>query len=123
MGQKETLISVVLEKQAEKDKAINIYNKARELLQFYMQDNNLDMIDDGKHQFIIETRHKVDYELLRDKYPEIYVKGMTYRFDEIKAKELFPKDVIKQALGNCAERTTTYVKIQRKLNRRKADKT
>jgi len=123
MGQKETLISVVLEKQAEKDKAIDVYNKARELLQFYMQDNNLDMIDDGKHQFILETKHKVNYALLRDTYPEIYVKGMTYRFDEDKAKQLFPKDVIKKALSNCAERTTTYVKIQRKPNRRKADKT
>jgi hypothetical protein len=123
MGQKETLIAVVLEKQAEKDKAIEVYNKARELLQFYMQDNDLDMIDDGTHQFILETRHKVDYDLLKEKYPEIYMKGMTYRFDEIKAKEYFPKDVLKQALGNCAERMTTFVKIQRNLSKRKRNKT
>jgi len=123
MGQKETLIAVVLEKQAEKDKAIEVYNKARELLQFYMQDNDLDMIDDGKHQFILETRHKVDYDLLKEKYPEIYMKGMTYRFDEIKAKEYFPKDILKQALENCAERITTFVKIQRNPSKRKGNKT
>lgn len=123
MGQKEVLMNVVLEKQKEKNNIIEQYNKARELLQFYMEENDLDMIDDGEHQFIIETRHKVDYDLLREKYPEIYMKGMVYRFDDLKVKEYFPKDVVRKALDNCSERITTYVKIQRNPSKRKRTKT
>lgn len=123
MGQKEVLMEVVLEKQKEKNDIIEQYNKARDLLQYYMEENDLDMIDDGQYQFILETRHKVDYDLLKDKYPEIYMKGMTYRFDDLKVREYFPRDVVRKALDNCSERITKYVKIQRNPSKRKRTKT
>lgn len=119
MTQQEAMIKKVLDLREKRDQAIEDYNYARSVVQEFMKQKDLDMIDDGKYQFILEKRHKVDYNLLRDKYPEIYAKGMTYRFDDLKAREHFPRDIIIRALDECAEGVTEFVKIQRKPNKRK----
>ena len=109
----------ILDLRETRDEAIKDYNFAREVLKEYMKRRDLTSIDDGEHQFIIEKRHKINYDLLREKYPEIYAKGMTYRFDDLKAKEYFPKDIITRALDECAEGETEFVKVQRKPKKRK----
>lgn len=119
MTQKEAMIKKVLDLRKRRDEAIDDYNYARSVIQEFMKQKDFDMIDDGNYQFILEKRHKVDYDLLREKYPEIYAKGMTYRFDDLKAREYFPKDIIMRALDECAEGVTEFVKIQRKPNKRK----
>ena len=119
MTQQDAMIKRVLELREVKDKAIEDYNYARSVIQEFMKQKDLDLIDNGKHQVILEKRHKINYDLMREKYPEIYAKGMTYKFDELKAKEYFPKDIITRALDECSEGETEFVKIQRKHKKRK----
>jgi len=123
MNDKDELIKKVLQLRKERDLAIDNYNLARNELKSKMKQEKLHIIDNGEYQFIIEKRHKINYDLLRQKYPEIFAKGMVYRFDDLKAREYFPRDIIMSALDECAEGGTEFVKIQRHPKRRKRNKT
>lgn len=122
MIHQDSLLKTVLDLREKRDEAIANYNLARNVLKSYMNEKKLHIIDNGDYQFIVEKRHKVDYNLLKDKYPEIYAKGMTYKFDDLKAREYFPRDIIMSALDECAESETEFVKIQRKHKKRKGTK-
>lgn len=109
----------VLRYKRQKEEYMEQEQQARKELLEMMQDADMDYLDIGGSEALVEQRHYVDEEKLKENYPEIYMKGATYKFSEPKARESFPRNVVDKAVRQNAERSEAYVKIRRKSKRKK----
>ena len=105
------------------DEVLGLFNQIEELKQEYnykrgellhiLKQNNLDEVDFRGGKVVKVERHiKVDEQKLRAEYPEVFLAGMTYRFSEKKAKENYPRNIVRTALKNCSREVSEYVTIQ-----------
>ena len=119
MKEEEQLILDIIKKRKEREKIVEEETALREQLLTLMQSKDLTKINTGKYVAVIEQKHKINEDALRNKYPEIFMSGMEYKFKEHKAKRFYPRNVVINAIENTSEGMTEYVKIRHKNKRRK----
>lgn len=104
----------------EMDEVKTRYNEARSrLLDLLKKKGQTEVSFRGGNIVLVERYRKLNEPMLRSNYPEIYLAGMEYKFNQEKAKENYPRNIIKKALEECSEEVNEYVKIQFNRRRRK----
>jgi len=88
-----------------------------------MLDNDIKTLSLGNKEVAIKQYGSTDEEQLKEKYPEIYMSGATYKFSPKKAKDHHPANVVDRAVNDCEVNAHQKIQIRQKRKRRKTKQT